>query len=61
MTFWRHADKTMTSNGTASGNSDLFLHRRATTSTIRDELAEVVREDPEAAAKVLSTWIGNAE
>ena len=44
-----------------SGNPDLFLHRRATTSTIRDELAEVVREDPEAAAKVLSTWIGNAE
>ena len=44
-----------------SGNPELFLHRRATTSTIRDELAEVVREDPEAAAKVLSTWIGNAE
>ena len=44
-----------------SGNPELFLHRRATTSTIRDELAEVVRDDPEAAAKVLSTWIGNAE
>jgi flagellar M-ring protein FliF len=44
-----------------SGNPELLLHRRATTSTIRDELAEVVRDDPEAAAKVLSTWIGNAE
>ena len=44
-----------------SGNPELFLHRRATTPTLRDELAEVVREDPEAAAKVLSTWIGNTE
>ncbi|MBI85600.1 MAG: hypothetical protein CMJ81_20595 [Planctomycetaceae bacterium] len=43
------------------GNPEPFVRRTAKTPTLRDELAEVVREDPEAAAKVLSTWIGNTE
>lgn len=28
--------------------------------SLRDELAEMVREDPDAAASILRTWIGSA-
>ncbi|MEX0711123.1 MAG: hypothetical protein WD278_02160, partial [Pirellulales bacterium] len=30
------------------------------TGSLRDELVEMVREDPDAAAGILRTWIGNA-
>ncbi len=38
------------------------LHRRVTStgSTLREELTAMVREDPDAAANVLRTWIGDA-
>jgi flagellar biosynthesis/type III secretory pathway M-ring protein FliF/YscJ len=28
--------------------------------SLRDELAEIVKEDPDAAVNILRTWIGNA-
>jgi flagellar M-ring protein FliF len=28
--------------------------------TLKDDLAELVKEDPDAAAAILRTWIGNA-
>jgi len=35
--------------------------RQITGPNLREELAEMVREDPDAAANVIRTWIGNAE
>ena len=37
-----------------------MLHRSMGGPNLRDELAEMVRDDPDAAAKVISSWIGNA-
>jgi flagellar biosynthesis/type III secretory pathway M-ring protein FliF/YscJ len=37
------------------------LRRPADGPSLRDELADIVREDPEAAVSVLRTWIGNAK
>src|SRR5205807_7162995 len=34
--------------------------RAADGPSLRDELADMVRDDPEAAAGILRTWIGNA-
>jgi flagellar M-ring protein FliF len=36
------------------------LHRTIGGPNLREELAEMVREDPDAAAKVIGSWIGNA-
>jgi flagellar M-ring protein FliF len=38
------------------------LHRRGASSgsSLREELTAIVREDPDAAANVLRTWIGDA-
>jgi hypothetical protein len=35
------------------------LRARSGTSPLSDELAEVVRQDPQAALSVLRSWIGN--
>ena len=37
-----------------------FSKRLASGPSLKDELAEMVREDPDAAASILRTWIGNA-
>ena len=37
-----------------------FAKRLASGPSLKDELAEMVREDPDAAASILRTWIGNA-
>lgn len=37
-----------------------FHERLATTNSLRDELANMVREDPDVAANILRTWIGNS-
>ena len=37
-----------------------LLNRPIGAPNLRDELAEMVRDDPDAAAKVISSWIGNA-
>jgi flagellar M-ring protein FliF len=36
------------------------LRWRASGMSLRDELTELVREDPDAAAAILRSWIGNA-
>ena len=36
------------------------LRRRESGMSLRDELTELVREDPDAAAAILRSWIGNA-
>ena len=42
-------------------NTKQFLRRSSESSpNLREELVEIVREDPDAAAKVISSWIGNA-
>jgi flagellar M-ring protein FliF len=35
-------------------------HRAAQGPQLRDELADIVRDDPDAAVSILRTWIGNA-
>jgi flagellar biosynthesis/type III secretory pathway M-ring protein FliF/YscJ len=37
-----------------------FHERIATTNSLRGELAEMVREDPDVAANILRNWIGNS-
>jgi flagellar M-ring protein FliF len=37
-----------------------FRRRLGTGPSMRDELATMVREDPDAAANILKGWIGNA-
>ena len=42
-------------------NTKQFLRGLSESSpNLREELVEIVREDPDAAAKVISSWIGNA-
>jgi flagellar M-ring protein FliF len=40
--------------------SSPFHERLATTNSLRNELADMVREDPDVAANILRTWIGNS-
>jgi flagellar M-ring protein FliF len=44
------------------GHEPIRLDRpgRGATVPIHDELADIVRDDPDAAASILRTWIGNA-
>ncbi len=45
----------------ADGSTPKKLLRRAKSGTsLRDELAEIVKEDPDTAASILKSWIGNA-
>ena len=40
-------------------NSERALQRSMSGPNLRDELADMVRDDPDAAAKVISSWVGN--
>jgi flagellar M-ring protein FliF len=42
------------------GKSSRLKRRLGSGQSLRDELAEMVREDPDAAASILRTWIGTA-
>jgi len=44
----------------AARPSAQFHERLAATSSLRDELADMVREDPDVAANILRSWIGNS-
>jgi len=53
-------DSADTQEGTeqeAGGRTKLRLNKGP---NIKDELSEIIREDPDAAAAILRTWIGNA-
>ena len=44
----------------AEGKQKGRLKRRPGGQSLRDELVEIVREDPDTAANILRGWIGNA-
>jgi len=44
----------------SAGAVERTLQRRASTGDLRQELAELVREDPDTAASILRGWIGDA-